>query len=84
MQVTWQASSPGEGFQQLYGQRAGFMLNDSSLNATEGAGLCSALETNFIEAPPMINQVSTGQMLELHPLDKSQPPGMVSESCFVM
>ena len=60
MQVTWQQSAPGEGFQQLYGQRAGFMLNDTSLNATEGSGVCSAVETNYNDAPPMINQVSAG------------------------
>ncbi|KAK9836584.1 hypothetical protein WJX74_003639 [Apatococcus lobatus] len=55
-QVTWQQSSAGEGFQQLYGQRTGFMLNDSSLNTTEVPGQCRALVTNFNDAPPMINQ----------------------------
>ena len=33
------------------------MLNDSSLNTTEGSGQCQAVETNFNDVAPMINQV---------------------------
>ena len=57
MQVNWRKDDPSEGYQQLYGPRLGFMLNDSSLNITEGYGQCQALETNFNDVAPMINQV---------------------------
>ncbi|KAK9862997.1 hypothetical protein WJX84_005249 [Apatococcus fuscideae] len=55
-QVNWRKDDPSEGYQQLYGPRPGFMLNGSSLNITEGYGQCQALETNFNDVAPMINQ----------------------------